>query len=118
MDRALDLAITFGSTAERLWIVLCIYLYYPTISILLAPGATDDVGTLQTYFLTRSHAEVLLRRIFHEVLGFDEELTGEADDMAVRLWVFGVVEETHLLGLSLGVIGDDEAYRVEDGRAT
>ena len=83
MDRALDLAITFGSTAERLWIVLRIDLYYPAISILLTSGATDDIGTLQTYFLSRRHAEVLLRRIFHEVLGFDEEFTGEADDMAV-----------------------------------
>ena len=118
MDRALDLAITFGSTAERLGIVLRIYLYYPAVCILLASGAADDVGALQTYFLTRSHAEVLLRRIFHEVLGFDEEFTGEADDMAVRLWVFGVVEETHLLGLAFGVIGDHEADWVEDGRAT
>ena len=38
--------------------------------------------------------------------------------MAVGVGIFGVVEEAHILRLPLGVVRDNEAHGVEDGRAT
>ena len=38
--------------------------------------------------------------------------------MAVGVGIFGVIEEAHILRLPLGVVRDNEAHGVEDGRAT
>ena len=118
VDRALDLAVALGATAERLGVVLSVDLDDIAVLILLTARAAHDVGALETHLLTRGHAEVLLRSILQEVLALDEELTREADRVAIGVGVFGVVEEAHILRLPLGVVRDNEAHGVEDGRAT
>ena len=83
MDRALDLAVALGATAERLGVILSVDLDDIAVLILLTARAAHDVGALETHLLTRGHAEVLLRSILHEILTLNEELTREADDVAI-----------------------------------
>ena len=113
MDSTLHLTIRFGTSAKRFWVVLSIHFDYIAVCILFTASTLNDVSTLQTNFLTRSHTEELLWSIFHKVFTLHPKFTTKGDRMRAFCLVFGIVDSDHLFFLTLRIVGDDEFYGVE-----
>ena len=75
--------------------------------------ALDDVGVLEAYLPARLEAEVLLGRLFHEVLLLDVERARERHEAMAAMHRI-VVREQPLLFI-LGVVRDDDLQRVQHG---
>lgn len=68
--------------------------------------ALDDIGVLEAYLPARLEAEVLLGRLFHEVLLLDVERARERHEAMAAMHRI-VVREQPLLFI-LGVVRDDD----------
>ena len=77
VDGALNLAAIwrFAALAQR--VIDAVDYLDLAVCILFDALASDKVSALEADFAFRLQAEVLLRRFFHEVVGFDVELTAE-----------------------------------------
>ena len=113
VERTFHLAVGTLHAAAARGIVFGMNLNDLAISILRATGALHDVGILQTHLLARRHAEELLRRILHEVGTLNPKLTAEGNLVGSVGFVLRIVHSLHLLGLTLGIVGDDELHGVE-----
>ena len=77
VDGALDLAAIGSFATLAQWIVNAVNHGDLAVFILLDALASHEVGALQADFAFRLQAEVLLRRFFHKVVGFDVEFAAE-----------------------------------------
>ena len=60
-------------------------------------------------------AEEFLGCIFHKVVAFYPQMFGERNVVGAVGFVFGIVHGLHFFGFSIGIVGDDEFYGVQDG---
>ena len=118
MEGAFHFAVGVGHAASGVGIVFAVYLGHGAVLVFLAACTFHDVGVLQTHFLSRSHAEIFLRCVFHEVIAFHPQFAAEFDGMASGCRIFGVVDGFQFLNLSFGIVGDDQFHRVQYGRYT
>ena len=113
MDRALHLAgIRAGRAGLGVRIVGAVDLGHIAFGVLHDVGAGDEIRALQTNFVAREHAEVLLRGDFHEVVAFDPQFSGERDLSGSLLGILRILERAHLR-LALGIVVDDHLERVQ-----
>ena len=118
MQGALHLTVGAGHAALALGIVFGLNLNDAAVGVFLTAEAFDDVGILQSHFLSGRHSEEFLRCVFHEVGALNPEVARERDGVASCGLILGVVDGVELLGLALGVVGDDELHGVEHSRYT
>src|SRR5690554_7201040 len=84
-----------------------------TVSVFFIVLALNDVGAFEADFATGAQAEILLGRLFHEVVALDVNLATEGQFTGAHRFVLGVVHGFHHLHLSLGIVGNDDFHRVE-----
>ena len=77
VDGALDLAAIGSFATLALRVVDAVNHLHLAVGVLFDALASHEVGALQTDFAFRLQAEVLLRRFFHKVVGFDVEFAAE-----------------------------------------
>ena len=118
MQGTFHLTVCFGHTALGVRVVFAIYFNYFSGFIFLATGTFYDIGTLQAHFLSRSHTEVFLRSILHEVFTFHPQFTAEFDEVTAFFRFFRIIDSFQLFHLSFGVVGNYQLHRVHNGRYT
>ena len=86
--------------------------------VLFNAGAGHEIGVHQTHFVTGIQAEILLRRLFHEVFLLDPQLAGERDFAGAQFFVLKVIRSLEHLSLTLGIIIDHELHGMQHGHNT
>ena len=71
MDRSLNLTTVRAVAAAALRIVGTMYFHNLTVFILDTTGALYEISVHQAHFVARKHAEILLGRLFHEIVSLD-----------------------------------------------
>ena len=118
MDGTFDFAVAARHTCFAVGIVFAVYLHHVAVVVFLAACAFHDVSAFQTHFLSRSHTEIFLRGIFHEVVAFYPQFAAEFDGVCACRRIFRVVDSFHFLHLSFGIVGNDQLHRIDDCRYT
>ena len=70
VERTFHFAVGIRHTAAGVRVIFTIYFCDYAVLILLASGTFYDVSVFEAYFLSRSHAEIFLGRVFHKVFAF------------------------------------------------
>src|SRR5690554_2840475 len=86
-----------------------------TLGIFFIVLTLNDVGAFEADFATGAQAEILLGRLFHEVVALDVNLATEGQLTGTHRFVLGVIHGFHHLHLSLGIVGNDDFHGVEYG---
>ena len=110
---SLDFSVCSGHSALAFGIVCAVNFHDVAFVVLLQAGAFDDVGVLQAHFLSGSQTHEFLFCHFHEVIAFNPDFAAEGDFVCAVGLVFGIVYGGHLLGLSFGIVGDDNLHRIQ-----
>ena len=118
VECALHLAVSTFHTAEGVGVVGALNLGDIAVGIFSAASAHDDVGTFQAHLLARSHAEELLRSVFHKVVALDEDFAAERHLVSASVFLLRVVVHLHHLHLVFRIVGDYHLHRVEHGAHT
>ena len=116
MQGALHLAVGSFHSALALRVILGVYLLDVAVGVLLASGTHHNICVLQSHLLAGGHAEEFLGCFLHEVLSLYPQRAAEGDGVRAVGLILGVVHGFHLLGLALGIVGDDEFHRIEHCR--
>ena len=118
VDGTFDFAVAARHTCFAVGIVFAVYLHHVAVVVFLAACAFHDVSAFQTHFLSRSHTEIFLRGVFHEVVAFYPQFAAEFDGVCACRRIFRVVDSFHFLHLSFGIVGNDQFHRIDDCRYT
>ncbi len=118
MKRSFHLAVAAGHAGLGIGVVFGIHRRDATVGIFFTARTFDNIGILQTHFLTGSHTEIFLGSVFHKVVAFHPEFAAEGYGVAAGLWVFGIIDGFHHFHLPFGIVGDDEFDGIQHGRHT
>ena len=110
------LAHATGKSALGFGVVFAVDFFDVAFGIFLATCAHHYVSGFQANFFARSHAEILLERIFHKVLALDVDFACEWHFVSSAIWIFGIVLDSHHFGLILGEVGDNHLHGVDNSR--
>ena len=80
--------------------------------IVIAGYALNNISRLETDLVAGEESEVLGSRNFHEIFGFDPELSGEGDLTCSGVLILRIVLYVEFLGSILRIVVDDELYRL------
>jgi hypothetical protein len=83
------------------------------VGVLVNADAGHEVAIAQAHLPAGCQAEELLRRILHEVVALDPQLSGERHLAHAGALVLRVVDRVHVLGLASGVVVEDHLQRVQ-----
>ena len=106
----LDFAVGTGLSATCLRVIGRIDGRDVALSILVAGVffvTFDDIGVLQTHLLAWSQTLELLLSHLHEVVTFNPQFPTESDGMLTVCLILRIVHGLHLLGLTLGIVGQN-----------
>jgi len=117
VDSALDLAAVGAGAAAGGGVVGAVQLDDVAVLVLDDFLAGDVVGVAQAHFHAGSEAEVLLGRIFAEVVTVDPQFAAEGHLAAAEGLVFGMQGLFEFFHLVFGVVGDDYLDGVEHSHA-
>src|SRR5579872_3163071 len=115
MDGRLHLAAVRRITAAGCRIVGAMELDDLAVGVLYNAGTRDEVGVAQSNFAAGREPEILLRRIFAEIVLFDVEHARERNLACPHGRVFGIVDGFHYFNLVFGVVVDDYFQRTKNG---
>ena len=115
VERAFHLAIGAFHPAKGVGVVGALNFGDIAVGVFAATGAHHDVGTLESHFLARSHAEEFLWRIFHKVVALNVDFLAERHFVGAGIFLLGIVVHIHHFHLVGGIVGDDHLHGIEHG---
>src|SRR5262247_4575715 len=118
MYGGLDLASVGRVAAARHRIIGATQLHHLAGRVLHRLPAGDEIRIAQPHLGAGRKPEELLRRVLHEIVALDIELTGETDAARAGRRIVGMVDRLELLTLSLGIVLDHDLERPQYGHAT
>ena len=101
--------------AARGRVIGAVHFHHFAVLVLHHAGAGDEIGVAQAHFAAGREAEILLGRIFAEIVLLDVEDFGKRHLARAGGGVFGIVDGLHLLDLALGIVVDHHAQRPQHG---
>jgi hypothetical protein len=115
VNRAFDL--TVAAAASRIRIVTATQFEHVAIVILDHFIATDDIAESKPDFATGFQAEILSRRILHEIVLLNVQFSRERHLALTQFGSHGVIQSRHHFDLVLRIIGQYDFERPHDSHA-